>query len=79
MLEEQCLCWFKDTLFASYYNNELFYLSKEMSKKKLQVLNRITEMKEGGFNFFCFDNIPYTNENLLVIPNPHNSLEFFYI
>ncbi|MFT8562733.1 hypothetical protein [Liquorilactobacillus nagelii] len=76
MLEEQSLCWFKDTLFTRFYNDELFYLSKGMSKKNLQVLDRITEIKE-GFNFFYFENISYTNGNLLVIPNPHNTLEFF--
>lgn len=76
MLEEQSLCWFKDTLFTRFYNDELFYLSKGMSNKILQVLDRITEIKE-GFNFFYFENISYTNGNLLVIPNPHNTLEFF--
>ncbi|KRL04912.1 hypothetical protein [Liquorilactobacillus hordei] len=77
MLENQCLCWFKDTLFTSFYNDELVYLSKKMSKKKLQVLDRITEMNEGGFDFFYFDNVPFTDENLLVVPNPHNTLQFF--
>ncbi len=76
MLKDQCLCWFKDTLFTRFYDNELFYLSKEMSEKKLQVLDKIPEMNE-GFNFFYFDNLSFTNENLLLIPNPHNTLEFF--
>lgn len=76
MLEEQCLCFFKNTLFTRFYNDKLFYLSKKMSKKQLQVLDRITEMS-GGFNFFYFDNLSFTNGDLLVIPNPYNTLEFF--
>lgn len=76
MIENKTFCFLNHTLFVRLNSDGLFYLNPNLSLAYSTKLDEVIN-QNGGFDYYYFKHLKFLNENLIVIPAPSKSDDYF--